>query len=279
MRINKIAATAIATSLSASLALGVAGPAFAAVHSPNRAAAVAAFAPDAANTQLDAVAKLGDTLSLAAKLAKDTQAKSPNVDSLKDQQTRLQAKANELIAALRTAAGAQPPAEAPAKTPADNPAKAPADNPVEAPANPPVVAPIDTPAQSPANAPVQNPAKPQAAVPAENPAEAPAKNPAEVSVETPSLVLTPSDAGTPPLVLAPAQSQVSDPLADIQAQVNKLIADVNDLLTAVTAVDGAKISAAISNITADLQALLASVPKLLSSEMAMPLPAQAQPAQ
>jgi len=325
MRINKIAATAIATSLSASLALGVAGPALANAHAPNRAAAVATDAPAAASSRLDAVAKLGETLSLAAILAKDAQAKSPNMDALKDQQGRVQSAADQLLASLKGAtpadkpaadpamapadnspAGtpatspadmpAQPPAATPAATPADNqaetpatapaenqsqaPAAAPSDNqaksPADQPAMPPATAPAENPADAPAAAPSDNqakspadqPAMPPAMAPAENPADAPAAAPAdnqaEVSAAAPSLILAPTDPANQPMVLAPADTKAADAGSDVQAQLTKLAQDIGDLLAAVAAGDATKVSAAIDNITGDLQALLLAVTDLLT---------------
>ncbi|MFF4160429.1 hypothetical protein [Streptomyces sp. NPDC001678] len=61
-----------------------------------------------------------------------------------------------------------------------------------------------------------------------------------------------------------------DPVSDVKSQLDTLLKDVNDLLTAVQVKDVGKVTALVGQVTADLQALLTSVPKLLTN--AAPLP-------
>ncbi|MFI9202432.1 hypothetical protein [Streptomyces sp. NPDC053048] len=67
-------------------------------------------------------------------------------------------------------------------------------------------------------------------------------------------------------------AHAQDPVADVKAQLDKLIKDVTELLAAVLAKDVAKITALVSQVVADLQALLLSVPKLLTGVVPLPVP-------
>ncbi|MDT0447955.1 hypothetical protein [Streptomyces hesseae] len=64
-----------------------------------------------------------------------------------------------------------------------------------------------------------------------------------------------------------------DPVSDVKSQLDTLVKDVNDLLAAVDAKDVAKVTALVGKVTADLQALLTSVPKLLTNAAPLPAPA------
>ncbi len=70
----------------------------------------------------------------------------------------------------------------------------------------------------------------------------------------------------------PEDGRSSDPVSDVKQQLDTLVKDVTDLLAAVQAKDTAKITALITKVVADLQALLASVPKLLTGAAPVPLP-------
>jgi hypothetical protein len=105
-------------------------------------------------------------------------------------------------------------------------------------------------------APAENPADAPAAAPADNQADAPAA--------APSLILAPADPANQPMVLAPADIKAADAGSDVQAQLTKLAQDIGDLLAAVAAGDAGKVSAAIDNVTSDLQALLLAVTDLLT---------------
>ncbi|MCC3778363.1 hypothetical protein [Streptomyces sp. UNOB3_S3] len=63
-----------------------------------------------------------------------------------------------------------------------------------------------------------------------------------------------------------------DPVSDVKSQLDTLVKDVNDLLAAVQAKDVGKVTALVGQVTADLQALLTSVPKLLSNAAPLPAP-------
>ncbi|MEU7133558.1 hypothetical protein [Streptomyces sp. NPDC046261] len=63
-----------------------------------------------------------------------------------------------------------------------------------------------------------------------------------------------------------------DPVADVKAQLDKLVKDVDDLLAAVLAKDAAKVTALVAQVLADLQALLTSVPKLVGGAAPLPVP-------
>ncbi|MFG2178500.1 hypothetical protein ACGFLS_07245 [Streptomyces abikoensis] len=61
-----------------------------------------------------------------------------------------------------------------------------------------------------------------------------------------------------------------DPLTDVKTQLDTLVKDVNDLLAAVDAKDVGKVTALNGKVTADLRALLTSVPKLLANPAPLP---------
>lgn len=64
-----------------------------------------------------------------------------------------------------------------------------------------------------------------------------------------------------------------DPVSDVKSQLDTLVKDVNDLLAAVDAKDVGKVTALVGKVTEDLQALLTSVPKLLTNAAPLPAPA------
>ncbi|GAA2710751.1 MULTISPECIES: hypothetical protein [Streptomyces] len=69
-----------------------------------------------------------------------------------------------------------------------------------------------------------------------------------------------------------ARDAAGDPVSDVKAQVDTLVKDLTDLLAAVQAKDVAKVTALVPKVVADLQALLTSVPKLLTGAAPLPLP-------
>ncbi|MEV4436909.1 hypothetical protein [Streptomyces sp. NPDC049585] len=69
-----------------------------------------------------------------------------------------------------------------------------------------------------------------------------------------------------------ARHAAGDTVSDVKAQAVTLIKDLTDLLAAVQAKDVAKITALVPKVVADLQALAASVPKLLTGAAPLPLP-------
>ncbi|MBP2405309.1 hypothetical protein SNS2_3938 [Streptomyces netropsis] len=104
MRVNKLVSTAIAAVACGSLVVGVAGPALAAAPEP----APTAAAPDpkaATAQQLETVANLGELLALAAKIATEAQAKTPNKAVLADLRQRYQAAADKLLKSVKSRAG------------------------------------------------------------------------------------------------------------------------------------------------------------------------------
>ncbi|MFI1254390.1 hypothetical protein ACH4U6_11370 [Streptomyces netropsis] len=66
--------------------------------------------------------------------------------------------------------------------------------------------------------------------------------------------------------------RAKDAVADVKAQLDKLVKDVTDLLAAVLAKDLVKVTAGLTAVVADLQALLLAVPKLATSALPLPLP-------
>ncbi|GHG52626.1 hypothetical protein [Streptomyces griseocarneus] len=69
-----------------------------------------------------------------------------------------------------------------------------------------------------------------------------------------------------------ARAHANDPVGDVKAQLDKLVKDVTDLLAAVLAKDVAKVTALVATVVADLQALLLSVPKLVTDAAPLPVP-------
>ncbi|MFI1968705.1 hypothetical protein BLA24_11735 [Streptomyces cinnamoneus] len=73
-------------------------------------------------------------------------------------------------------------------------------------------------------------------------------------------------------VRAQTPARAADPVSDVKGQLDKLVKDVTDLLAAVQAKDVAKVTTLVNTVVADLQALLTSVPKLLTNAAPLPVP-------
>ncbi|MGW3242220.1 hypothetical protein [Streptomyces sp. NPDC001070] len=212
MRITRTNSTLIAAAVCASLTMGLTGG-VASAHAPTRSAAVqvehlAARGADTGNAEL--IAKLGDTLSIGAKLTQEAQAESPDSAKLEDLRKGLE-EASSQLASVLDQAGAVSPGD------------------------------IDPSAQDPA-------------------------------VAQPGL--QPGDPGQPgdPSAVDPqsggeGERRAADPASDVKAALDQLIADVTDLLAKVVAKDLAGVTAGVSKVVSDLQALLLAVPKLLTGAL------------
>ncbi|MDX3073116.1 hypothetical protein ACIP98_29930 [Streptomyces sp. NPDC088354] len=211
MRITRTTSALIAAAVCGSLTMGLTGG-VASAHAPVRITAVhLARAADAAETgRADLIAKLGDTLSIGAKLTQEAQAQAPDSAKLEELRQGLEEATQQLSTVVdQSAASADPSAADPSQ----------ADPSVQVPADP-----------------AADPQPAGAAVPADG------------------------------------SERAADPVTDVQNQLNKLVDDVAALVKAVLAKDLAAVTAGVTTVVADLQALLLSVPKLLTGALPLPIP-------
>lgn len=214
MRITRTTSALIAAAVCGSLTMGLTGG-VASAHAPVRITAVhLAPAADAAETgRADLIAKLGDTLSIGAKLTQEAQAQAPDSAKLEELRQGLEEATQQLSTVVGQAAGAADPSQG------DQSGADPAADPV---------------AQFPAD---------------------PAADPQFADVALP----------------VDGSERAADAVSDIQKQLDTLVADVAALLKAALAKDLAGVTAGVTRVVADLQALLLSVPKLLTGALPLPI--------
>ncbi|MFD3455468.1 hypothetical protein ACFWVC_25260 [Streptomyces sp. NPDC058691] len=210
MRITRTTSALIAAAVCGSLTMGLTGG-VASAHAPVRITAVhLAPAADAAETgRADLIAKLGDTLSIGAKLTQEAQAQAPDSAKLEELRQGLEEATQQLSTVVGQAAGAADPSQT-------------------------YQSGIDPAAQFPAG---------------------PATDPQFADVALP----------------ADSSERAADPVSDVQKQLDTLVADVAALLKAALAKDLAGVTAGVTRVVADLQALLLSVPKLLTGALPLPI--------
>ncbi|MEU6344203.1 hypothetical protein ABZ883_25025 [Streptomyces sp. NPDC046977] len=204
MRITRTTSALIAAAVCGSLTMGLTGG-VASAHAPVRITAVhLAPAADAADSgRADLIAKLGDTLSIGAKLTQEAQAQAPDSAKLDELRQGLEEATQQLSSVVDQAAASADPSAEDSSVPAD-----------------------------------------------------PAADPQFAGVAQP----------------ADGSERAADAVSDVQAQLKKLVDDVTALVAAVVAKDLAGVTAGVTKVVADLQALLLSVPKLLTGLLPLPLP-------
>ncbi|MFJ4984956.1 hypothetical protein ACIP9H_14275 [Streptomyces sp. NPDC088732] len=200
MRITRTTSALIAAAVCGSLTMGLTGG-VASAHAPVRITAVhLAPAADAADSgRADLIAKLGDTLSIGAKLTQEAQAQGPDSAKLDELRQGLEEATRQLSTVVDQAVASADPSAEDSSVPADPAAQLPAD---------------------------------------------------------------PAD----------GSERAADAVSDIQAQLKKLVDDVATLVKAVVDKNLAAVTAGVATVVADLQALLLSVPKLLTGLLPLPLP-------